>query len=65
MDQRVRNGFGMVLVHYIYLCTYFYYYLHLLHLRSSGVRSQRLGTPDVKNPLERHVKVFKSEWIAQ
>ena len=31
------------------LCTLFLLLLYQLHLRSSGVRSQRLGTPDLDN----------------
>ena len=32
------------------LCTLFPLLLYHLHLRSSGIRSQRLGTPALKNP---------------
>ena len=33
------------------LCTLFLLLLHPLHLRSSGIRYQRLGTPALKNGL--------------
>ena len=33
------------------LCTLFLLLLHQLHLRSSGIRSQRLGTPALEEPL--------------
>ena len=33
------------------LCTSFLLLLHQLHLRSSGIRSQRLRTPDLDHPL--------------
>ena len=32
-----------------HLCTLFRSFLHQLHLRSSGIRSRRLGTPALKN----------------
>jgi len=44
----VRDGFGMIQVHYIYCVLDFYYLLHQFHLRSSGIRSYRLGTPALK-----------------
>ena len=44
----VRDGFGMIQVHYIYFVLDFYYLLHQFHLRSSGIRSYRLGTPVLK-----------------
>ena len=34
------------------LCTLFLLILHQLHLRSSGIRSQRLGTPDSDHTLK-------------
>ena len=41
------DGFGMIQVPYIYLlCTLFLLLLHQLHLRSSAIRSWRLGTSD-------------------
>jgi len=40
---QTREG-GMTQVHYL-LCTLFLLLLHQLHLRSSGIRSRRLGTP--------------------
>ena len=33
------------------LCTLFLLLLHQLHLRSSGIRSQRLGTPVLQCPV--------------
>ena len=38
------GGLGMIQMHYIYCALYFYYCCQL-HLISSGIRSQRLGTP--------------------
>ena len=37
------NAFRMIQEHYTYCALYIYYYYHQLHLRSSGIRSQRLG----------------------
>ena len=34
------------------LCTLFLLLLHQLHLGSSGIRSQRLGTPDLIDTLQ-------------
>ena len=44
MDQ--GNGFGMTQAHF--LCTLFPFLLHLLHLRSSGIRSWKLGIPALR-----------------
>ena len=42
----VRGGLGMIQAHYIYCVLYFYYY----YINStSGIRSQRLGTPALKH----------------
>ena len=38
------EGFWMIQTHYISCALYFYYY-YQFHLRSLGIRSQRLGTP--------------------
>ena len=43
------NGFEMIKAHCIYCALYFYYLLHQLHLGSSGIRSQRLKTPGLKD----------------
>ena len=42
-DQGWRNGLGKIQVHYIYCALLLL--LHWLHLRSSGIRSLRWGTP--------------------
>ena len=39
------HGFKMIQVHQKFLCTLFLLSLCQLHLRSSGIRSQRLGSP--------------------
>ena len=62
MDSGVENSLGMIQAHYIYYALYFYYY-HIrvrhdwsdlaaakLYLRSSGIRSWRLGTPGTNCP---------------
>ena len=41
------------------LCTLFLLLFHQLHLRSSGIRSQRLGTPVLEN-LSAKPKIFAS-----
>ena len=47
MDQGYGDSFGMNRVHNFY-CALYFWLLHQPHLRSSGIRSQRLETPDVK-----------------
>ena len=42
-EQGLGDGFRMTQVHYILLL------LHQPHLRSSGIRSQRLGTPGLEH----------------
>ena len=37
------NGLGMTQEHYMYCALSFYYYCQF-HLRSSGIRAQKLGT---------------------
>ena len=43
------NSFGTIQA--VLLCTLFLLLLHQLHLRLSGIRSKRLGTPDVEHLL--------------
>ena len=43
IDQRRQGGSGMIQMLYIYCALWLL--LHQLHLRSSGIRSWRLGTP--------------------
>ena len=43
-QMEVGGGFGMTQAHH-WLCTLFLLLLHELYLRSSGIRSWRLGTP--------------------
>ena len=39
------SGLGMIRVHLHLVCTLFLLLLRQLHLKSSGIRPQRLGTP--------------------
>ena len=62
MDQGRGDGFGMNWAHNFY-CALYFWLLHQSQLRSSGIRSQRLETPDVKGEfkeisLERDVAVL-------
>ena len=70
------DGFRMIEAHYILLCTLFLFLLHQLHFRSSGNRSQRLGTPALnhsfpavklqslaKNILQESPAVYKDSFI--
>jgi len=45
---RDGDGLGMIQAYYMY-CMLFLLFITWLHFRSSGTRSQRLGTPDVHN----------------
>ena len=42
------------------LGTLFLFLLHQLHLRSSGIRSQRLGTPDLKDSQRLHQNLHQA-----
>ena len=55
------HGLGMIRVHYIHYALYFYhyYYYYQLHLRSSGIRSWRLGTPALEHTREMAVFSLK------
>ena len=41
------NAFQLIQAHYIWCALCFFLLWHQLHLRSSGIRLQRLGTPDL------------------
>ena len=45
-DRRREDGFGMIQAHDIYCARYFYYYYISF---TSGIWSQRLGTPVLEN----------------
>ena len=49
-DQGWRSGLGMIQVHYIYCALLLLHLLllHRLHLRLSGIRSLRWGTPNLE-----------------
>ena len=47
------------------LCTLSLFLLHQLHLRSSGIRSQKLGTPDLKEPSSTFPAVDVGHWRKQ
>ena len=46
-----RGGNSFRTIQAVLLCTLFLLLLHQLHLRLSGIRSQRLGTPDLEHLL--------------
>ena len=58
MDRRVRRNGSSALHLFVHFIS------TIIYIRSTSDH-QALGTPDIKNPLERYVKVFKSEWIAR
>ena len=47
------DSLGMIQVHLHLLCALFLFLLHQLLLKSSGIRSQRLGTPVLENSLKK------------
>ena len=58
------NGFGMIQVHsraLPSLCILFLL-LHQLHLRSLGIRSQRLGTPGLEDRNQAHIDNVYYMW---
>ena len=46
-----EGGFSIIQATLRLSCTLFLLLLHQLHFKSSGIRSQRLGTPDFENSL--------------
>ena len=44
-----RDGLGMIQEHYIYCALYFYYYINSIS-GHQGIRSQKLGTPNLNIP---------------
>ena len=56
------DSLGMIQVHLHLLCALFLLLLHQLLLRSSGIRSQRLGTPVLENSLKKSSLFPDREW---
>ena len=59
MDWGRRDSFRVIQMHYIFLCTLFLLLLHQLHLRSSGIRFQKVGTPGLYS---RMLVSHEKEW---
>ena len=56
------DSLGMIQVHLHLLCALFLLLLHQLLLRSSGIRSQRLGTPVLESSLKKSSLFPDREW---